>query len=122
MSWHKNFPGFGLSWLPRLGPYNEHLARDSGAMFLALALFSALAVWRITDVVLTRIAGATWLVFNGLHLGYHLTMLHMYSARDQVLSMLSLAFLVALSLVPLLPAPRPSTPGREQRAGAELVD
>lgn len=109
-AWHRNFPGFGLSWLPQLGPYNEHLARDTGAAFLTLAVLSALALWRATDAVLTRATGASWLVFNGLHLGYHATMLHMYGLRDQLLSMGSLALLVVVSVVLLLPAPARSTP------------
>lgn len=106
LSWHRSFPGFGLSWLPRLGPYNEHLAKDTGAMFLALAVLSALALWRITDGVLVRVAGASWLVFDVLHLGYHLTMLHMYGVWDQVLNVLSLGLLALLALVLVLPAPR----------------
>lgn len=30
MSWYTTFPGFGLSWLPQLGPFNEHLVKDVG--------------------------------------------------------------------------------------------
>ncbi|MCX2729337.1 hypothetical protein OOZ19_03720 [Saccharopolyspora sp. NFXS83] len=118
-AWHRYFPGFGLSWLPQLGPYNEHLARDTGAAFLTLAVLSALALWRITDVVLTRATGASWLVFNGLHLGYHATMLHMYGLRDQLLSMGSLALLVVVSIVLLLPAPARSTPPPERKSAVD---
>ncbi|GAB2677802.1 hypothetical protein GCM10027271_43410 [Saccharopolyspora gloriosae] len=104
LSWHLSFPGFGLSWLPQLGPYNEHLAKDTGAMFLALAVLSAIALRRAADRALVRVAGAAWLVFDVLHLGYHLTMLHMYGPLDQVLNVLSLGFLVVLALVLVLPA------------------
>src|SRR5258707_688116 len=30
-NWYDTFPGMGLSWLPQLGPYNEHFAKDVGA-------------------------------------------------------------------------------------------
>jgi len=40
VSWYDSFPGLGLRWLPVLGPYNEHLARDVGAFFLALTALS----------------------------------------------------------------------------------
>ncbi|MCA1185099.1 MULTISPECIES: hypothetical protein [unclassified Saccharopolyspora] len=102
-SWHASFPGFGLDWLPRLGPYNEHLTRDTGAMFLALATLSGAALRRVDDVVLTRAAGAAWLVFNALHFGFHSTMLHMYGLLDQVLSMGSLGLVTGLALVLVLP-------------------
>ncbi|MEU6130641.1 hypothetical protein ABZ805_15815 [Saccharopolyspora sp. NPDC047091] len=102
-SWHGSFPGFGLDWLPRTGPYNEHLARDVGAMFLALAVLSGAALRRIDDAALTRAAGAAWLVFNALHFGFHSTMLPMYGLLDQVLSMGSLGLVTVLSLVLVLP-------------------
>ncbi|MGP4017569.1 hypothetical protein [Saccharopolyspora sp. 5N708] len=104
--WYDAFPGFGLSWLPQLGPYNEHLAKDTGAMFLALAVLSLLALWRATDVLLVRIAGGTWLVFNVLHFVYHMTMLHMYTPRDQVLNVLTLGLLIIVSAALIVPTPR----------------
>lgn len=106
LAWYRSFPGFGLSWLPALGPYNEHLAKDTGAMYLALTVLSALALWRIADVVLVRVTGASWLVFNVLHLGYHVPMLHMYGLRDQVLNMVGLGLVVVLALALVLPRGR----------------
>lgn len=35
-SWYDSFPaGEGHTWIKALGPYNEHLSRDVGALFLA---------------------------------------------------------------------------------------
>ena len=48
------FPGGGRHWLPMLGAYNEHLARDVGALYLALAVLSAGAALRAADGYLTR--------------------------------------------------------------------
>ncbi|MCA1280853.1 nuclear transport factor 2 family protein [Saccharopolyspora sp. 7B] len=114
--WYGSFPGFGLSWLPPLGPYNEHLAKDTGAMFLALGALAVLALLR--GGVLPRVAGAAWLVFNVLHGGYHLTMLHVYGPLDQVLNVVALGLLAAASVVLVVPGrsggdqpPRPEPNG-----------
>jgi hypothetical protein len=68
---YQSFPGFGRHWLPVLGSYNEHLARDVGAMYLGLMILSVGAVMRISDDYLVRLTGASWTVFNALHLIYH---------------------------------------------------
>jgi hypothetical protein len=104
------FPGLGLSWLPRLGPYNEHFVKDVGAMFLALAVLSAVALRHADDGRSSRMAGAVWLVFNVLHFGYHVTMLHMYEPLDQVLNVIVLGALIVVS-VPLVVQPRRGGPG-----------
>ncbi|HEX4226189.1 MAG TPA: hypothetical protein VHZ97_27760 [Pseudonocardiaceae bacterium] len=96
--WYDTFPGFGVSWLPQLGPFNEHFAVDVGAMFLAYAMLSGLALLRVHDVVLVRAAGLTWLVFNVLHLVYHLTMLGMYRPVDQVLNVVVLVIEAVLPI------------------------
>ncbi|MEV0305822.1 hypothetical protein [Streptomyces prasinus] len=111
-TWHENFPGFGLSWLPQLGPYNEHLAKDTGAMFLALAALTLIALQDVRNNRLVQITGAVWLVFNVLHFSYHVQHLGMYGTRDQVLNVLSLSALVLVSvllLVPLGPVRRNGT-------------
>ncbi|WP_055613754.1 hypothetical protein [Streptomyces phaeochromogenes] len=107
--WHASFPGFGLSWLPQLGPYNEHLAKDAGAMFLALAILTAITLGSVRNTRLVQTTGAVWLVFNVLHLSYHMHHLSMYGTRDQVLNVVTLTLLVLSSaalLVPVLPGRR----------------
>jgi hypothetical protein len=44
LHWFNNFPGLGMQWLPVLGPYNEHFAKDVGAAYLALASLSVCAL------------------------------------------------------------------------------
>ncbi|MFE2848881.1 hypothetical protein ACFXKS_36265 [Streptomyces scopuliridis] len=110
--WYANFPGLGLSWLPQLGPYNEHLAKDAGAMFLALAVLTIITLRSVHNTRLVQTTGAVWLVFNVLHFSYHVQHLDMYNTRDQVLNVVFLAALVlvaALLLVPALPARRDDT-------------
>ncbi|MFI6490170.1 hypothetical protein [Streptomyces sp. NPDC050564] len=101
--WHENFPGFGLSWLPQLGPYNEHLAKDAGAMFLALSALTIIALRQVRNKRIVQTTGAVWLVFNVLHFSYHMQHLEMYGTRDQVLNVVTLSALVLLSAVLLVP-------------------
>ncbi|MEU9472647.1 hypothetical protein AB0D78_39940 [Streptomyces avermitilis] len=107
--WYANFPGFGLSWLPQLGPYNEHLAKDAGAMFLALTVLTVITLRSMHNTRLVQTTGAVWLLFNVLHFSYHVQHLDMYNTRDQVLNVVFLAALVLLSALLLVPA----LPGRQ---------
>ncbi|MFS8204365.1 hypothetical protein ACLVWQ_37560 (plasmid) [Streptomyces sp. CWNU-52B] len=102
--WHASFPGFGMRWLPQLGPYNEHLAKDAGAMFLALAALTVIALCSVRNNRLVQTVGAAWLVFNVLHLVYHMQHLGMYGTRDQVLNVVVLSLLVLSSASLLVPA------------------
>jgi hypothetical protein len=65
--WYTHFPGFGRSWLPQLGPYNEHLSKDAGAMFLALMVLSLFALHYGRSNRIAQITGLVWLTFNVLH-------------------------------------------------------
>jgi hypothetical protein len=104
--WYDTFPGMGLSWLPQLGPFNEHFATDTGAMFLGLATLSIAAFIGSTNTTLVRVAGAAWTVFNLLHWIFHMRMLHMYEPRDQVLNAITLSAILVVSALLLLPPPR----------------
>ena len=105
---HDAFPGFGLTWLPQLGPFNEHFVKDVGAMFLGLAALSAVALRHVREGRAVQVAGIAWLVFNVLHFGYHVTMLHMYEPLDQVLNVVALALLIVVP-IPLVVQPRPES-------------
>ncbi|MFD5829783.1 hypothetical protein [Lentzea sp. NPDC060358] len=105
-SWYATFPGFGLRWLPQLGPFNEHLAKDVGAAYLSFAVLSLVALAHVRRQVVVRLAGAALLTFNVLHFAYHLTMLHVYEPRDRVLNVLTLGLVVLLSVVLVVPARR----------------
>ncbi|SCL35481.1 hypothetical protein GA0070624_5272 [Micromonospora rhizosphaerae] len=48
LSFYNDFPAPGLHWVAALGPYNEHLARDVGALNLALLVLSVWALRRPT--------------------------------------------------------------------------
>ena len=115
--WYDTFPGFGMSWLPQLGPYNEHFAKDVGAMFLAMAAVTAVAFVLVANQTLVRVTAVMWLVFNTLHCVYHLSMLQMYNTRDATVNgiLVPLAVLAAAAL--FLPVRVSSGPSPRQPAG-----
>jgi hypothetical protein len=107
--WHATFPGFGRHWLPVLGPYNEHLVKDVGGMYLGLMALSLAAATRPADTFVVRIAGTAWTVFNVLHLTYHLQHLGMYQPSDQILNVIALSLPTLAGAALLLPARTPKT-------------
>jgi hypothetical protein len=117
-TWYNTFPGFGLSWLPQLGPYNEHLAKDVGAFYLAVTVLSLIVLVKVRNDVLVLLAGAVLLTFNVLHFIYHLTMLHMYTPSDQVLNVIVLSLLVVVPVVLLVPARRRGPEPDDERVAA----
>lgn len=97
-----SFPGLGRHWVLALGPYNEHLVRDVGGLYLAMAVVSAWAVVRPRTEVFAMV-GLGWLVFNVLHFAYHVRHLDMYDGVDKagnVVSLLAVIVLAALLLTP----------------------
>jgi hypothetical protein len=118
VSWYDSFPGLGFRWLPPLGPYNEHLSRDVGALYLALTALSVGAALRPANEYLVRLTGVVWLVFSVPHLIFHLLHLDMYGPLDQVLNVVSLGLFVVIGAALVLPtrAARRAT-GPLSRAG-----
>ncbi|MCG8920733.1 hypothetical protein L6E12_33750 [Actinokineospora sp. PR83] len=106
--WYATFPGLGMNWLPRLGPYNQHLVKDVGSFYLGFAALSLAAAWRPRNTALVAAAGLAWVVFSVPHLVYHLQHLDMYDGVDRVLNVVSLsAFVVAGALLLVRPRPEP---------------
>ncbi|MEU2288363.1 hypothetical protein ABZ614_41820 [Streptomyces sp. NPDC013178] len=104
-TWYETFPGIGRGWLLRLGPYNEHLVKDTAALYLAM-LVVTLAAWRYVDSNrYVQTVGAAWLAFNVFHLLYHLQHLGMYSTGERVAIVSLLSALTLLSAVLLTPSP-----------------
>ncbi|MBW8706747.1 hypothetical protein MBT84_44685 [Streptomyces sp. MBT84] len=97
-NWYANFPGFGLSWLPQLGPYNMHLAMDDGAMFLAMAVLSLFAIRYAHNMLVVQITACAWLVFNVLHFTFHMRHLSVYNTMDKILNVVALSLLVLITV------------------------
>ncbi|WP_222706365.1 hypothetical protein [Aeromicrobium terrae] len=99
-SFYDDFPGLNRYWVSVDGPYNEHLVRDVGGLYLALALAGILALlWR--DRRSMVMLGAAWAIFSALHLGYHLDHLDPLSTADKIgeVAALSISFVLALVLI-----------------------
>jgi hypothetical protein len=125
LSFYRSFPLAGHHWISPLGPYNEHLVRDVGGLYLALLVLTGWAAIRPQPGTL-RLAGAAWLAFSLPHLVFHLMHLDELGTADKAGNIVSLAANAALALVLITPAPaearrqgRPAPAGRAP-AGAGL--
>jgi hypothetical protein len=69
-SWFDGFPGVGADLVAAEPPFNEHLARDAGAGFLAtgVALLVAAALGHRSAVI---VALAAYVTFSVPHLAHH---------------------------------------------------
>ena len=106
------FPVVLGTWISTDGPYNEHLVRDHGAMYLALGAAGISALAR-PSAALVRTLGIAWTVFAALHAGYHLRHLDHLAADEAVGLTVALLATVALGLAMLLPHPTPVGPVSE---------
>ncbi|RYJ07339.1 MAG: hypothetical protein EON52_01765 [Actinomycetales bacterium] len=104
-SFYDSFPGLGHLWVAVDGPYNEHLVREVGSLYAALAAASLVAA-ACRRAEPGRVVGVAWLVFSVPHLGYHLTHLDGFDVVDAVGQVVSLSLTIVL-VVPLLVPPRP---------------
>jgi hypothetical protein len=110
-AFYTSFPGLGRHWISQAGAYDEHLIRDVGSFYLALAAVSIAGVFARTAVP-ARIAGLGWTTFGLLHFGYHVTHLE-GSATDKAGNVVSLGLSAILGILLLLP-PRTRVLAKEQ--------
>ena len=110
-AFYDSFPGLGRTWVSVDGPYNEHLVRDVGNLFLGLTVVTGFALVAMTSV-LVRATAAGWLVFAALHFAYHLRHLDMYEGVDVAGNVASLASMVLVAIVLLAVAAPDRTSSR----------
>ena len=106
--WYDTFPdgladGLFGQWILMDGPFNEHLIRDVGAMYLALAGAGVVAACS-RSLTATRAVAVAWIVFSAPHLFYHVLHLHGLAPLDAIAEPISLALTVVLP-IPLLFGP-----------------
>jgi hypothetical protein len=101
-SFYKDFPAPGLHWVAALGPYNEHLAVDVGALNLALLVLSVWALRRPTRESLA-VTGGAWLIYNAIHFLWHMLHLHDFPIIDKISVAVILGGLLILSILMVLP-------------------
>ncbi|MDI6099367.1 hypothetical protein QLQ12_12265 [Actinoplanes sp. NEAU-A12] len=113
-SFYSDFPLPGRAWVSGLGPYNEHLVRDVGGLYLALFVLTAWAAARPSGE-LVRVTGLAWLVFGAGHLAFHSLHLEMFPTIDRIAMMVALGGSVLLAALLLIPGGAPwSTRGRTE--------
>ena len=94
---YDDFPGAGHHWVSAVGPYDEHLVRDVGALYLGALVLLVLA-WVWLDRRLVQAALISYAVAALPHLIYHLTALDGFSTGDAVAEIGGLALNVILPL------------------------
>ena len=94
LAFYDSFPGLGRSWVSVDGPFNEHLVRDVGGSYLALAAVTLIAAFAKTRETILA-AAFSWLVAQIPHFTYHMIHLHVYPATiDKVGTAITLVLLV----------------------------
>lgn len=96
-SFYDDFPGLGRTWVSVDGPYNEHLVRDVGGLYLALAVLVIAAMITLSRGLIIT-ASAAVLVSGVPHLVYHLVRRDGLSPGDLAAS---LAGLAAIAVIPI---------------------
>jgi AhpD family alkylhydroperoxidase len=96
----------GQGWVSALGPFDEHLVIDVGALFVAIGVLAILAAaWLRRPLVIA--AAVAWLLFSVPHTIWHLTDLGPLSAGDAIANVVTLAWTIVapLAVLALLRAP-----------------
>src|SRR5690348_7337464 len=94
-SFYESFPLPGHHWIAPTGAYNEHLIRDVGGLYLALAVLSVWAALR-PDQGTSRAVGAAWSAFSLPHLIFHSAHLDEFGLADQLGNLIGLGVVAAL--------------------------
>jgi hypothetical protein len=96
-SFYDDFPPGRGGWVSALGPYNEHMTIDYGALSLALVTVLVVAA-RVLERRLVIVAAGAYLVWSLPHLAYHLVTLDRYGTTDAIGNAVTLAVTVLLPL------------------------
>jgi hypothetical protein len=104
-SFYEDFPPGRGGWVSTLGPYNEHMTIDYGA--LTLALVTVLVAAAVTlERRLVLLAASAYLVWSVPHFIYHMITLDQYGTGDAIGNAVTLAVTVVLPLAVIAAARR----------------
>lgn len=102
-----HFPVVLGEWVSTDGPFNEHLVRDHGAMYLALGAAGVYGLVR-PSLPVYRVLGIVWSVFGVLHFAYHVGHLDHLGQLEATAQLIALVMALGLGIAMLIP-------GRRQR-------
>jgi alkylhydroperoxidase family enzyme len=108
-SFYDDFPAGTDGWVNVLGPFDEHLVTDVGALFVALGFllcFAAVSLRRGTVLA----AAISWLIFAVPHFAWHVFNLEPYGTADAVGNTLTTGWIVVGGLLVLFLARTPAKP------------
>jgi hypothetical protein len=110
-AFYSSFPGGGHAWVALLPPYNEHLVRDVGDLYLG---FTVLLAWAAISLRPHLVVAAlvSWEASALPHALFHLAHLGGLTPADAVAQMSALAGTALLPLVLLLALRRQPLPER----------
>ena len=95
---YEDFPLPDWNWVSTLGPYNEHLVTDYGALNLALGVMMVGAAVFL-ERRLVQVSLISWLAYAVPHFVFHLGQVHHFSPFDNLAQISALGFVVLLPLV-----------------------
>ena len=104
-SFYGDFPAGSDGWVRALGPFDEHLVTDVGALFVALGFLLVYAAVSLSRPLVVA-AAASWLIFSIPHFAWHLSNLGVYDTADAIGMTASLAWTVLGGLLILVLARR----------------
>jgi len=101
-AFYSSFPGLGAHWIDEDGPFNEHLIRDVGGMYLALGAASIVSLVRFSGAN-ALVIGTAWTTFGALHFGYHAAHLGEMAPPDALGNVVTLGLSLLLGIALLIP-------------------
>jgi hypothetical protein len=113
-SFFTDFPVIGGAWVADFPPYNEHLVRDVGALYLGFVVLFLSAASSL-EITLVRAALISWLPFALIHLYFHIAHLGRMSGTEKVLQTTALALVVLIPILLLRSMTRRSASGFSRR-------
>lgn len=106
-SFYGDFPAGTDGWVHVLGPFDEHLVTDVGALFVGLGVLMAIAAFALRRTVVLA-AATSWLVFSVPHLVWHSLNLGPYGTADAIANTVTLTWTVVGGVLILALLRRPS--------------
>jgi hypothetical protein len=106
--WYSDFPWSGRHWVSALGPYDEHLVRDFGSLYLGLGFLLLLAAVTLVRLLVQAALGA-YLIFAVPHFVFHATETGSLGTGDNVANIVTLALGLAIAIALLAATFRTTT-------------